>query len=77
MEHRPLSLYALKPCGPCLSFEATSAIVARMHDNLVRQRVGAIEVVSGLVDDEDVTTRVTLCIDPVSGASYVSEWCAA
>jgi hypothetical protein len=57
-----------------LRFQATVDLVGRMHDNRVRQQVGALEIVSGLVDEDDVTSRVTIVIDPATGASYVASW---
>lgn len=78
MKPRPASSPAIPVrCGPNLSFESTCAVIERM-DNPVRQRVGALEIISGLVDgDDDRTERVVLCVDPATGASYVSQWVQA
>jgi hypothetical protein len=81
MKPRPNSSPTNTPArgGPSLSFQQTVDLVERMHAHLVRQRVGALEIVSGYIDgdDGDTTERVTLVIDPATGASFVSEWRAA
>jgi hypothetical protein len=64
-------------CGASLSFEATCNVIERMHASLVRQRVGALEIVNGFVDGDDTVERVVLVIDPASGASFISQWVRA
>ena len=64
-------------CGPSLSFEATFNVIERMHANFVRQRVGALEIVSGFVDGDDAAESVALVIYPASGASFISQWVRA
>jgi hypothetical protein len=64
-------------CGPSLSFEATLNIIERMYANLIRQRVGTLEIVSEFVDGDDTAKHAVLAIDPASDTSLISQWVRA